>query len=83
MARDVAVVGFAQRQTAHFDGSPSMVELLVPIFGELWEQKGDASRAIEYYGKFVRLWKNADAEFQPTVEDIRRRIARLDRRVPR
>ena len=40
MARDVAVVGFAQRQTAHFDGSPSMVELLVPIFGELWEQTG-------------------------------------------
>jgi acetyl-CoA acetyltransferase len=38
--RDVAVVGFAQRQMAHFDGSPSMVELLVPIFGELWEQTG-------------------------------------------
>ena len=36
----MAVVGFAQRQTAHFDGSPSMVELLVPIFGELWEQTG-------------------------------------------
>jgi acetyl-CoA acetyltransferase len=38
--RDVAVVGFAQRQTAHFDGSPSMVELLVPAFGDLWEQTG-------------------------------------------
>jgi acetyl-CoA acetyltransferase len=38
--RDVAVVGFAQCQMSHFDGSPSMVELLVPAFAELWEQTG-------------------------------------------
>ena len=38
--RDVAVVGFAQRQMAHFDGSPTMVELLVPLFAELCEQTG-------------------------------------------
>ena len=38
--RDVAVVGFAQRQMAHFDGSPSMVEWLVPTFRDLWEQTG-------------------------------------------
>jgi acetyl-CoA acetyltransferase len=38
--RDVAVVGFAQRQMAHFDGSPTMVELLVPIFAELYDQTG-------------------------------------------
>lgn len=38
--RDVAVVGFAQRQMAEFDGSPTCVELLVPIFAELYEQTG-------------------------------------------
>ena len=38
--RDVAVVGFAQRQMAAFDGSPTMVELLVPVLGELYEQTG-------------------------------------------
>jgi acetyl-CoA acetyltransferase len=38
--RDVAVVGFAQRQMREFEGSPTMVELLVPIFGELYEQTG-------------------------------------------
>ena len=38
--RDVAVVGFAQRQVKQFDGSPTCVELLVPIFGELFEQTG-------------------------------------------
>ncbi len=38
--RDVAVVGFAQRQMREFDGSPTMVELLVPILADLWEQTG-------------------------------------------
>ncbi len=38
--RDVAVVGFAQRTMPRFDGSPTMVELLVPIFQDLWEQTG-------------------------------------------
>jgi acetyl-CoA acetyltransferase len=38
--RDVAVVGFAQRQMREFDGSPTMVELLVPIIGELYDKTG-------------------------------------------
>ena len=38
--RDVAVVGFAQRQMEEFDGSPTCVELLVPIFAECYEQTG-------------------------------------------
>lgn len=38
--RDVAVVGFAQRQMREFGGSPTMVELLVPIIGELYDQTG-------------------------------------------
>ncbi len=47
--RDVAVVGFAQRQMATFDGSPTMVELLVPIFGELWEQTGWTKSDIGFF----------------------------------
>ncbi len=38
--RDVAIVGFSQRQMKEFDGSPTCVELLVPIFAELFEQTG-------------------------------------------
>ncbi|EGD42512.1 nonspecific lipid transfer protein [Nocardioidaceae bacterium Broad-1] len=38
--RDVAVVGFAQRQMKDFDGSPSMAELLVPILAECYDQTG-------------------------------------------
>jgi tetratricopeptide (TPR) repeat protein len=29
--------------------------------GELYEGKGDTKKALEYYGKFVDLWKDADA----------------------
>jgi acetyl-CoA acetyltransferase len=44
--RDVAVVGFAQRQMKRFDGSPTCVELMVPVFAELYEQTGFARQDI-------------------------------------
>ncbi|HEV8449682.1 MAG TPA: protein kinase [Gemmatimonadaceae bacterium] len=45
--------------------------------GELWEAKGDRAKAAHYYGKFLDLWKNADAALQPQVADARKRLARL------
>lgn len=45
--------------------------------GELHEAKGDRTQALDDYNKFVDLWKNADAELQPVVRDVRGRIARL------
>ena len=47
--RDVAVVGFAQRQMKEFDGSPTCVELLVPIFGELFTQTGWTKGDIDFW----------------------------------
>lgn len=47
--RDVAVVGFAQRQMQRFDGSPTCVELLVPVFGECYEQTGWTRRDIGFW----------------------------------
>lgn len=47
--RDVAVVGHAQRQTAAFGGSPTMVEMLVPIFQELYETTGLAKDDIGFW----------------------------------
>jgi acetyl-CoA acetyltransferase len=47
--RDVAVVGFAQRQMKEMDGSPTCVELLVPIFAELFEQTGWAKSDIGFW----------------------------------
>ena len=47
--RDVAVVGFAQRQMKEFDGSPTCVELLVPLFAECYEQTGWTRRDIGFW----------------------------------
>lgn len=48
--------------------------------GERYEAKGDRTRALEYYGRFVDVWKDADAELQSRVADVRRRIAELTAR---
>jgi tetratricopeptide (TPR) repeat protein len=45
--------------------------------GELYEARGDSKKALEYYGKFVDLWKDADPDLQPRVADVRKRIAEL------
>ncbi|HWP39148.1 MAG TPA: protein kinase [Gemmatimonadales bacterium] len=45
--------------------------------GELHESKGNREKAVEYYGRFVDLWKNADPELQPLVNQARERMARL------
>ncbi|WP_203335838.1 thiolase domain-containing protein [Nocardioides limicola] len=47
--RDVAVVGFAQRQMDVFPGSPTMVELLVPLFAECYEQTGWTRSDIDFW----------------------------------
>jgi tetratricopeptide (TPR) repeat protein len=45
--------------------------------GELYGERDDRERALEYYGRFVDLWKNADPELQPLVSEARERMARL------
>ena len=47
--REVAVVGFAQRQMKEMNGSPTCVELLVPIFAELFEQTGWTKSDIDFW----------------------------------
>jgi tetratricopeptide (TPR) repeat protein len=45
--------------------------------GELYEERGERDKAVDYYNRLVELWAGADAEFQPVVQDVRQRIARL------
>ena len=45
--------------------------------GALYAAKGDRTKAIKYYGRFVELWQNADPELQPVVADVRTRIEAL------
>ncbi|MEX2153976.1 MAG: protein kinase [Gemmatimonadaceae bacterium] len=45
--------------------------------GELHEAQGNRQKAAEHYLAFIDLWKGADAELQPKVAEVRRRVARL------
>ena len=45
--------------------------------GELYEARGDGIKAAAYYRQFIDLWKNADAELQPQVTEVRDRLKRL------
>jgi tetratricopeptide (TPR) repeat protein len=45
--------------------------------GELYEARGEGKKAVEYYSKFVELWKDADPSLQPRVAEVRKRIAEL------
>jgi hypothetical protein len=47
--------------------------------GELHEERGDAEAALRYYGRLLELLKDADAEFQPRIQTVRRRVQALGR----
>ncbi|MGH7658467.1 MAG: hypothetical protein ACREL6_09545, partial [Gemmatimonadales bacterium] len=44
--------------------------------GEYYETR-DRQKALDYYGKFVELWRAADPELQPQVQEVKQRMARL------
>jgi len=77
---DSALASFEALATLPEPGPAGRPLVLPPTYhrlGELYESKGDTKRALEYYGKFVDLWKDADPELQPRVADVRKRIAEL------
>ena len=51
--------------------------------GELYERRGDNVRALSHYTTFINLWRRADPEFQPKVAEVRARVERLQRTIPR
>jgi pentatricopeptide repeat protein len=78
---DSAVAAYEQAVSANqlfgmyqapYDPAPTYKRL-----GELYEERGNRDKAVEFYSEFVDLWEGADAELQPLVEDVRGRIARL------
>jgi tetratricopeptide (TPR) repeat protein len=42
--------------------------------GELYQQQNDKAKAAEQYLALLRLWRNADAELEPVMTDVRRRL---------
>ena len=45
--------------------------------GEIYEGKRNKDKALEYYGKFITLWKDADPDLQPKVREVKQRMAAL------
>jgi tetratricopeptide (TPR) repeat protein len=45
--------------------------------GEIYERLGDAAEAVRHYRRFVARWREADPKYQPLVNDVNARIARL------
>jgi hypothetical protein len=39
--------------------------------------KGDRSKAADYYGRYIAMRRNADPELQPQVTEAKRRLASL------
>jgi len=79
---DSAIAWFVMARSPGFVASGALTApLALPVatrrLGELYEAKGEVAKAIASYQEFVTLWKNADADLQPQVADIKARIARL------
>ena len=51
--------------------------------GELYEARNDNARAVAHYTSFMNLWKRADPDLQPKVAEVRARLDRLRRTLPR
>ncbi len=70
--RAVSLPDLNRMQTDQDELAPTLKRL-----GELYERRTDRQKALDAYGRFVELWKDADPEFQPVVADVKRRIERL------
>jgi tetratricopeptide (TPR) repeat protein/tRNA A-37 threonylcarbamoyl transferase component Bud32 len=45
--------------------------------GELYEAKGEFTKAADHFARFIELWAKADPELQPAVKDARARLAAI------
>ena len=68
-----------ERITSLTDGRLTIGDIYAKSFyklGEIYEEQGDKSKAIENYEKFLDLWKDADPGIVE-VEDAKKRLAGL------
>jgi len=64
----------------HSMPGPLSYPLLAPSHlyrGQIYEDMGDIEQALWHYEAFVELWRDADPEYQPMVEDAREQMGRL------
>jgi tetratricopeptide (TPR) repeat protein len=58
-------------------GDPLSLAPSLKRLGELYEDRGDKAKALESYGRFIEVWKNADIVLQPQVREVKSRMAKL------
>jgi tetratricopeptide (TPR) repeat protein len=78
--QDVGRVEEAERWYGSLSANPYELVYRGPVhlhLAEMREQAGDREGAIEHYRAFIDLWKDADPELQPMVEEARAALARL------
>lgn len=61
------------------DWQPRQIPITYLRLARLYDERGDLEQAAGYYGRFVDLWEDADAEFQPKVERARARLEEIVR----
>lgn len=61
------------------DLQPRQIPITYLRLAELYDERGDLDQAAGYYGRFVDLWEESDAEFQPKVERARARLEEIVR----
>jgi eukaryotic-like serine/threonine-protein kinase len=44
---------------------------------QVYEGRNNKDKALEYYGKFTALWKDADPDLRPQVQEVKQRMAAL------
>jgi tetratricopeptide (TPR) repeat protein/tRNA A-37 threonylcarbamoyl transferase component Bud32 len=64
--------GYGSIQAGSYAFAPAWRRL-----GELYEERGQRDEAIDAYGRFAALWKDADPSLQPAVREVRQRMAEL------
>ena len=69
-AAEIRGAGWAFDQMPYY--GPNLKRL-----GELAEERGDTAKAVEYYDRLIDLWRDADPELQPIVDEVRSRLADL------
>jgi Tfp pilus assembly protein PilF len=80
---DSAIAAYESAAAPGGTGWKAVVEnasALAPSYkrlGELYEERGDKTRAATYYSRFVDLWKDADPPLQPAVREVKGRLAGL------
>jgi eukaryotic-like serine/threonine-protein kinase len=55
----------------------AMTQMTHQRLGELYDARGHREKAAAHFSEFIELWRNADPELQPRVEEARRRLALL------